>query len=743
MLRNCTLLFFSFLVFSSPLTAKHIIGGGWTYECLGNGTYEFTLTMYRDCSDPTGAGFDFNAPVSIYKGNDPNPLSTILVQFDFNVEDIEPDVDNPCVIIPPGVCVEKGVYQFQYTFADWPSLEPYTISYQRCCRNSTISNVVNPGDIGATFTIELTTPSMALCNNSPVFETLPPTVICVNEGLEYLHSAIDVEGDQLIYELCAALEGGGMGGVAGGNATACDGVTPNPACPPPYQSITYQPPYNPLNPLGGNPQITIDPNTGLLTGTPDLQGQFVVGVCVYEYRNGQLLSVIRREFQFNVAYCEPLVFADIEEDTTYANIQVVQFCPYEEVFIENSSILNSAQDEFYWEFTIEDSLYTFSDFEPTIDLPGPGIYPGQFVILQDLVCADSIDVWIEVYPETAADFQFEYDTCIAGPVFFSDQSVTDSDGIIDWSWDFDDTEISESAYPVHFFTDPGLYEVQLIVTDTNYCQAGVQIPVSYFPVPGLILVSPNDTSSCPPATIIFENLSEPIDETYKITWDFGDGGMDTLISPEYTYEEAGIYSVNLNILSPIGCETDTTFENLIRVSEMPVADFIYSPRNFSQLEPNVHLEEVSIDAVFWDWYIDSTRIGTKPEINYVFQDTGWHDITLIVNNAVGCLDTLTRRVDVVPEIRYFLPTAFSPNYDDVNDFFGPNGIFLGITNYQMEIWNRWGERVFQSTDIGEMWDGRKNGSDRISPSGVYSCIVRFTGPRGKPYEFQTYLTLLR
>ncbi|MBR9920198.1 MAG: PKD domain-containing protein [Bacteroidetes bacterium] len=733
-------LLFCFLM-PSGLFAKHIIGGGWTYECLGNGTYEFKLTMYRDCNDPTGAGFDFQAPVSIYRGAAGDPEATILVPFNFDVENVQPDIDNPCVILPPNLCVEVGTYTFTYTFDIWPANEAYTISYQRCCRNNTISNVVNPGDIGATFTIEITPASQDVCNNSPVFETFPPTVICVNEPLEYDHSATDVEGDQLIYELCSGFEGGGNTGAPG---NACDGVAPNPACPPPYDPIQYLPPYSPLNPLGGNPAMTIDANTGLLTGTPDIQGQFVVGVCVYEYRNGELLTVLRREFQFNVAYCEPLVAVDLPADINLGDIEIFEFCPYEEVMLENNSILDPDADFFSWEFDIGDTTYVYDEFEPVISLPGPGTYTGEFTIVQPTGCADSSMVWIRVHPETTADFEFEYDTCIAGPVFFSDESLTDSEGLVAWDWDFGDSESSESAYPLHFFEEPGLYDVQLVVTDTNYCQAGVEIPVNYFPVPGLILVSPNDTSSCPPANITFENLSSPIDDSYEVSWDFGDGGTGTDISPEYEYKEPGTYSVNLNIISPIGCETDTTFENLIYISERPEADFNFSPESFSQLSPDINLQDQSTpDVVFWDWFIDSVRIGNKANFNYVLQDTGWQEIKLIVNNEVGCLDTITKRIDVVPEIRYFLPTAFSPNYDDTNDFFGPAGVYLGITNYRMEIWNRWGEKVFQTNDINEHWDGRKAGSNRIAPSGVYTCIVQFTGPRGEAFEYKQYLTLMK
>ena len=129
------------------------------------------------------------------------------------------------------------------------------------------------------------------------------------------HSATDADGDQLIYEMCAPLTGGGQGGLGGGNANGCNGITPDPACPPPYTPVSFiNPPYNVVNPMAGNPAVTVNPVNGLLTGTPELLGQFVVGVCVSEYRNGQLLSRISRDFQFNVANCEPQVEAVLNEN---------------------------------------------------------------------------------------------------------------------------------------------------------------------------------------------------------------------------------------------------------------------------------------------------------------------------------------------------------------------------------------------------------------------------------------------
>ena len=140
---------------------------------------------------------------------------------------LQADAGNPCLIVPPNICVQEGIYEFDVSLPI--STDSYHITYQRCCRNSSITNIYNPDETGATYTVELTELAQVECNNSPVFSNFPPIIICVNEELNFDHSATDAEGDQLVYEFCTPLKGGGLYG----NATSPTGIYPNPDDPPP------------------------------------------------------------------------------------------------------------------------------------------------------------------------------------------------------------------------------------------------------------------------------------------------------------------------------------------------------------------------------------------------------------------------------------------------------------------------------------------------------------------------------
>ena len=192
------------------INSRHIIGGEVYYDCLGidssgavpEATYRITFNMYRDCYSD-GANFDSPATFGIYRGsgsnwtfvqNESQPVQQII-NLEIN--------DDPCVEEPEEVCVEKGTYIFEVTL-DIIS-DSYLISYQRCCRNNTIVNILEPGETGAAFQLEISPLAQQICNDSPTFNNFPPIVICAETPLAFDHSATDNEGHTLVYEFCTPL----------------------------------------------------------------------------------------------------------------------------------------------------------------------------------------------------------------------------------------------------------------------------------------------------------------------------------------------------------------------------------------------------------------------------------------------------------------------------------------------------------------------------------------------------------
>ena len=748
------------ILLSLPFFAQsaHIIGGEMTYECVGNGNYIITLKVYRDCQGG-GAGFDGpnNGRISIYLGDSQVEFDRIVMP-DAVITEVDPDIGNPCLQVPPGVCVEQGVYTIDLgdQGINLPSSdETYYIIYQRCCRNNSISNIINPGETGATYTIEISPEAQpdanGVCvNDSPIYNTFPPVVICVNEELVFDHSAVDPDADLLVYELCSPLKGGGTAGwQSPGNADDFDGTNPNPDKYAPHDNVDFiASTYSPTQPITGDPAITINPITGLLSGVPDTEGQYVVGICVKEYRNGVLLSTVQRDFQFNVTFCEPNVVAVISGDDLIgdsATFYTYTSCVDSTITFLNQSYQSEFIDSYLWEFEVG-GIAPLSSSVPnaTITFPGPGHYEGIMVVNPGTVCNDTAYVQLDIYPPSFADFAFEYDTCIAGPVVFQDLSSTEADNIVAWDWEFGDGQISSEQNPTVQYTDPGNFPVTLTITDNNGCTNSVTQNVNWFPVPPLIVIEPSQADGCPPLNVFFNNLSTPIDDSYEITWDFGDGGTGNAISPNHLYTEPFLYTVKVGITSPIGCYTERIFEDWILIDSFPEADFSWNPDRITNFEPEVNFVDQSIRAVAWEWdFANGAGIAYMQNPSFSMPDTGLQTVQLIVQSKEGCLDTIQKVIDVIPEIRFFMPNAFTPNEDSVNEIFMPGGYFRGLKDYKMTIWNRYGELVFESDDPYAGWNGKKNNVGRNAPNGIYVCLVSFTGPRGAPHEVKGFATVIR
>jgi hypothetical protein len=283
-------LFLTFvLLLGLKIHATHIVGGEIFYDYLGSNNYRITLKIYRDCTGAT-APFDGSTGAS---GAVPAIISVIDViggasPILYNIgtpiiTKIPPTINNPCIQTPDNICVEEGVYTCTINLA--PKTGGYYVVYQRCCRNNSVLNLLDSGNQGSTYYIKIPGPEEAIDNSSPRFNNFPPIFLCSNLDFSFDHLATDPDGDQLVYSLCPPFLGlDGCCPFLGSNPpsmTSANCLTlpfncPTAALPPPYANVNFISPYNGSYPLASNPSITINSNTGLLKGQPNLIGQFVV-----------------------------------------------------------------------------------------------------------------------------------------------------------------------------------------------------------------------------------------------------------------------------------------------------------------------------------------------------------------------------------------------------------------------------------------------------------------------------------
>jgi gliding motility-associated-like protein len=330
----------------------------------------------------------------------------------------------------------------------------YTLVHQRCCRNNTITNVPNSGNFGNTYSVEI--PPQGFDNNSsPAFTGVAPITICLNEPLSLSVAAADPDGDSLYYELCSIFAGGGQSGGFG-----CNAVIPNPSCPPPFTPVPFSPPFSATNPLPASPAFAIDPNTGIISGTPTTQGQYVVGICVSEYRGGLKLSTVRLDYQFNVTSCISNNTASMEtpaqNPTMLCNGLTVQF-----------KSTSAGASQFFWDFGVPGVTNDTSNLpNPVFTFPSLGSYTVTLIINKGSICTDTVQYTFVLDQLVQATIQWTGAPCfeVQGLVF-EPLGTWPSTATFQWSFgplatpQISLTQVSDSVS----WSAPGTYPVGLTI----------------------------------------------------------------------------------------------------------------------------------------------------------------------------------------------------------------------------------------------------------------------------------------
>ncbi len=376
-------LIFLLVILSLKSFATHIVGGEVYYDCLGGNNYKITLKLYRDCFngippfDNPASVFIFNsAGIFIDSLEIPAP-SSVFLPF---------PLTHPCLVPPTNICVEEAIYEVIVNLP--PLAGGYNLSYQRCCRNGTILNLILPGNVGSTYMAHIPDPAIAVCNSSPRYNNFPPIFLCAGVPLNFDHSATDLDSDSLYYELCDAFTGLDPScPILGAAALLNGGACPTIASPPPYPLVPWLAPYSGTNPMSSSPMIAVNPTTGMLTGTPNMVGQWVVAVCVSEFRNGILIDVNKRDFQFNVVECGIPV----------ASIPILQpFCfGSPSNFSQNS--INAIT--YHWDFgdTLT-SIDTSNIQSPTWTYTNTGTFNLTLIVNPGTPCTDTANLLVTVNP---------------------------------------------------------------------------------------------------------------------------------------------------------------------------------------------------------------------------------------------------------------------------------------------------------------------------------------------------------
>jgi gliding motility-associated-like protein len=259
--------------------------------------------------------------------------------------------------------------------------------------------------------------------------------------------------------------------------------------------------------------------------------------------------------------------------------------------------------------------------------------------------------------------------------------------------------------------------------------------INVIPAP-VAAFTPDDTAGCSPFAVTFNNQSQNTD-AYK--WTFGDGGTSTDVSPVYTYNNIGVYTVTLIASSQGKCFDKLERTNLVRVKQYPEASFTATGAENIPVEVQLasfRFNNSSLNAAgyLWDFGDGTSSSDTHPVHQYLAP--GNYIVTLQATNDVGCVDTAVRKFFmVIPDIELIIPNAFSPYGDGINDKWEIAGL-RNVNDCHVEIFNRWGQSIYDRTGYAEPWAGDWKG--KAVPVATYYYIIK-TATR----NYHGWVTLIR
>ncbi|MFT3884168.1 MAG: PKD domain-containing protein [Flavobacteriales bacterium] len=451
--------------------------------------------------------------------------------------------------------------------------------------------------------------------------------------------------------------------------------------------------------------------------TPTMVGSFCVGVRVRDFRNGVLLSEVVRDFRFDVTACTVNVHAVIARQSGSSD------CAGTALQLHNNSIGAHA---YHWDFGVSGlDSDTSNAAEPFFVYPDTGVYTVTLIVNPGWPCADTATNEVRLFdsvdvhftpPDIRCPDQFPVTLVPEGDLTASTTFVWDIAG--GSSPDLHARDLSLTLNGL------GAHAVHVVVTDHG-CTGEYtdSIRVYPFPEPDFSI----DPQGCQPYTPGIVNRSRAwTPMTYD--WDFGDGTSSQDSVPSHTYVSPGNYSVKLTVSTSNGCIASRSLSrsDAVEVWPMPKARITADPMMTSLMHPEVTFADHSIGAVAIDIDVAGTHY-TTPQVTHVFDDAGRFPVLLTATSDMGCVDTASVTV-IVGDHFFYAPTAFTPNGDADNEVWLPS--VRGARLYRLEVFDRWGQVRFSTTDPRQGWDGKG------ATPGVYAYKAWLSeyGPLEKEYN---------
>lgn len=285
-----------------------------------------------------------------------------------------------------------------------------------------------------------------------------------------------------------------------------------------------------------------------------------------------------------------------------------------------------------------------------------------------------------------------------------------------WS---DQTGIIGNGSP--FTVTPG-DTTQYYVTVNDGCETPIMVDsatVNTEAAP-IVLFTADTVGGCVPVPVNFTNTTN-VASVGTTFWDLGDGTTSTeLVYVNHVYTGVGCFDVSLTVTSLNGCTSTVVVPGMVCSYAVPAASFTANPQPTNLLNPTVNFTNTSTDGDTYLWSFGTLGSSTDPNPSFTFpsDEPGEYDVCLFVTTVNGCSQLNCQKIVINSYLTVYVPNAFTPNGDGVNEVFIPVLDGYDATDYEFMIFDRWGEQLWTSDTPNEGWDGTyKDGT--IVPDGVY------------------------
>ncbi|MCG3166652.1 MAG: hypothetical protein POELPBGB_02432 [Bacteroidia bacterium] len=406
--------------------------------------------------------------------------------------------------------------------------------------------------------------------------------------------------------------------------------------------------------------------------------------------------------------------------------------------ISATPVGGTAPYTFNWAASPADVSLTATDQNPTVSPVVPTTY--ILTLTDDNGCSLLADaVSVPVNPPLSMTLSYNGPTGVC-PGASTELNCVGSGGDGTYSWTINSVPGNYTSPYTATPTATGYY----VFTVNDNCGTPSftdSILVTLYPLP-VVDFSADTLSGCEPLSVRFTDHTEPAPVSYL--WNFGDAHESTSSYPVNTYYQGGFYDVQLIATTAEGCVDSLTITNMIEVYHKPDAAFSLNPTIVNVLEAWIDFNNISNGEYSWHWDFgdDSTSVLENPA--HFYTDTGTYTIWLTVTSQDGCLDSTQNIVRITPDFMIYIPNAFTPDENGLNDGFHVYGEGIIPDGFEFRIFTRWGEQIFSTFDVNGAWYGDYNNNGKAVEPGVYVYTVHLKNIHSdRIHTYKGHVTVLR